>query len=243
MSYRSGEQVRTLLANALTVTVELLLLAELVALLLGISMGIWAAHRVDRLADKVISALTFGAIAVPQFAVAVVLLLVFAVHLQWLPAVGFVRLSDNPIENLRSLIMPAATLGLPLAAQYARVLRADMVVVLQQEHVRLAHAMGLPARRILWRHALRQSSLTLLTVVGLQLGMLLGGSLIVETIFALPGMGRLMIDRISSRDYTVVQGGVLVIATGYVLANFAVDQMHALLDPRLRHAGSSRARP
>lgn len=235
VSYRDGQPVAELLRSSLTVTLELLFFAEMIALIVGVPVGVWAAHRAGRRFDKWASAVAFGALAIPQFAVALLLLSVFAVRLRWFPAVGFVQLRDNPLENLRSMVLPSLTLGVPLGALYARLVRTDMVVTLGQDHIQMARAMGLPAKRILLRHALRQSSLTLLTIVGLQIGALLGGSLLIERIFALPGMGRLMIERTVTRDYLVVQGGVLVIAAGYVIANFIVDVLHSALDPRIRH--------
>ena len=238
-SYRLDEPVTRVIGRTLPVTLELVVLAELVALMIGLPIGVMAARRANQRFDKVASAVSFGALAAPQFAVAIVLLLVFAVRLHWFPAVGFVHLTDSVSQNLRSMVLPALTLGLPLAALYARIVRTDMVVTLQQQHIQLARAMGLPERRVVVRHALRQSSLTLLTVVGLQVGALLGGSLIAERIFALPGMGRLMIERIMARDYTVVQGGVLLIATGYVVVNFVVDLLHSFVDPRIRHERAS----
>ena len=234
-SYRLDERVTTVLRRTLAVTAELVLLAELLALAIGIPVGVWAAHRANQRFDRVASAVSFGALALPQFALAIWLVLLFGVRLRWLPTLGFVPIGESLLGNLRSMVLPTLTLGVPLGALYVRIVRTDMAVTLQQQHIRLARAMGYPTSRILVRHALRQSSLTLLTVVGLQVGGLLGGSLIVEQIFALPGMGRLMIERIGARDYTVVQGGVLVIATTYVLANFAVDLLHSRLDPRIRH--------
>ena len=239
-SYRLDERVTTVLGRTLTVTLELVVLAELVALLIGVPIGVWAAHRANRRFDKVASAVSFGALAVPQFALAIALVLAFGVGLHWFPTIGFVHLSESVGSNLRSMVLPTLTLALPLASFYVRVVRTDMVVTLHQPHIELARAMGYPTRRILVRHALRQSSLTLITVAGLQIGGLLGGSLIVESIFAMPGMGRLMIERIAARDYTVVQGGVLVIATAYVMANFLADLAHSALDPRLRHEPVSR---
>ena len=239
-SYQLEEQVTTVLARTLVVTVELVILAELLALLIGVPVGVWAAQRANQRFDKIASAVSFGALALPQFALAIALVLVFGVRLHWFPTIGFVHISDGLGANLRSMALPTFTLGIPLAAFYTRVVRTDMVVTLRQPHIELARAMGYPTRRILVRHALRQSSLTLITVAGLQIGALLGGSLIVESIFALPGMGRLMIQRIGARDYTVVQGGVLVIATTYVLANFGADLLHSVLDPRLRHDPVSR---
>jgi len=235
VSYITDQPVATSIHQALPVTIELFVLVQLVAFAIAIPIGTWCAHRADRVFDKVASAGAFGIIAVPQFAIAIVLILVFAVKLHWFKAATFIHLSDDPVGNLRTMVLPTLTLALPLGAIYSRVLRTDMVVTLAQDHITLARASGLPTRRILVGHALRQSSLTLITVFGLQVGGLLGGAIIVEQIFALPGMGRLLFQGIFERDYLLVQGVVMLIAVVYVVANFLVDVVHSLLDPRIRH--------
>lgn len=236
-TFNNGEPVARVLVRALTVTIELMVLTQLFALVLGVVVGAVTAHRAGGRLDRVVQAATFAVLAVPQFAVALVLLLVFAVHLHWFPAVGFVHLSDDPVGNLRSLVLPTITLGLPVAAIYARMVRTEMVATLTADHIVLARGLGIPERRIVLNHALRQSLSSLLAVFAIETGRLLGGALIVETIFALPGMGRLLITSVGKREYLLVQGGVLVVGAGFVIANFAVDIARSRLDPRIRFDG------
>ncbi len=233
-SQETGEPVVDLLRRRLSVTVELVLAVQVLALLLAVPIGMWAAHKVDGRFDRLVTAGSFAALAIPPFVTAIALLLVFAVKLHWLPTFGFVRLSDSPIGNLKSLVLPTCTLAVPLIAVYARALRTDLAVTLAQDHVLLARAMGESPRTVLWRRALRQSSFTMLTLVGLQFASLIGGSLIVERIFAIPGMGSLMIEAIGRREHFIVQGGVLVIGAAFVLVNFAIDVLRSVLDPRIR---------
>jgi peptide/nickel transport system permease protein len=182
--------------------------------------------------------MAFGFLAVPNFIVGVVLVLVFAVQLGWVPATGYTPFFDSPFENLRAMILPAVTLALAELATYMRLLRTDLITTLQEDFITMARAKGLSSWRILLRHALRPSSFSLVTVAGLNIGRLIGGTVIVEFIFALPGIGALAVGSIFSKDYLVVQGTVLVIALGYVLVNFAVDLLYASIDPRVRHAAA-----
>jgi peptide/nickel transport system permease protein len=162
---------------------------------------------------------------------------VFAVRLGWFPSIGYVGLADDPVGNVRALLLPALALAIPLAAAYVRVLRVDLGRTLAEDHIALAEANGLSAGRILLNHGLRQSSLTLLTVVGLNFSTLLGGAVIIESLFALPGVGRLLYTAIQTRDYLVVQGAVAMIAVVFVVVNFGIDVLHTALDPRVRHEG------
>jgi peptide/nickel transport system permease protein len=237
VSYQTGEPVAVTLRQRVPVSLELVALAQLFALVVAVPLGCWAAQRAGRGADRVISAASFGGMAAPPFAVAVLLTGVFAVRLGWFPSIGYVGLADDPVDNVRSLVLPALALAVPLAAVYVRVLRADLVRTLSADHIALAEANGLSPARVLLNHALRQSSLTLLTVVGLNFSALLGGAVVIESLFALPGVGRLLFVGIQTRDYLLVQGAVAVIATTFVLVNFALDVLHTALDPRVRHEG------
>ncbi|WP_219414334.1 ABC transporter permease [Pseudonocardia nigra] len=181
---------------------------------------------------------TFGLLSTPVFVSGVLLILVFAVLADLLPATGYTPFTEDPVENLESMILPAVTLAISEVAVYARLLRTDLIATLQEDYIALARARGLSSRRILWRHALRPSAVSLVTVVGLSFGALIGGSVIVETLFALPGVGRLIVDAIFSRDYLVVQGGVVLVSLGYVVVNFLVDLIYAAIDPRIRRAAT-----
>jgi peptide/nickel transport system permease protein len=175
--------------------------------------------------------------SIPVFVMAVVLIYLFAVKLRWFPATGYVPLTDGLPGNLRSMLLPALSIALVEWVPLMRVLRSDMIATLQEDFILMARAKGLPTRTILFRHALRPSLFTLLTIFGIQIGHLIGGTVIVETIFALPGIGRLLVGAIFNRDFTVVQGCVLLITVAYVAVNFLVDLSYVVLDPRLRKEG------
>ncbi|MEU4406019.1 ABC transporter permease [Streptosporangium sp. NPDC023963] len=224
------------LAERLPVTLELLVAAQLIALGLAVPVGVAAARRAGRTLDQALTALSFGLLSTPVFVLGVVLILVFAVELRLLPATGWTPISLDLGWNLTSVLLPAVTLGCGQMAVYARLLRTDLIATLQEDYITLARARGLSPRRILWRHALRPSAISLITAVGLNLGALIGGTVIIETLFGLPGVGRLIVESIFSRDYLTVQGGVVLISIGYVLVNFAVDLVYVAVDPRIRRA-------
>jgi peptide/nickel transport system permease protein len=241
-SYRTNQPVAEAIAERLPVTLEIGLLALAIALAVAVPLGTFSAFRAGGLADRVITSTTFGVLAVPSFMMAILLILVFAETLRWLPATGWTRLTDDPVENLRGALLPALSLAMGELAVYTRLLRSDMITTLQQDSITMARAKGLPTWRILFRHALRPSSFSLMTVVGVQIGTIVGGAVIVETLFAVPGVGRLLVDSISQRDLMMVQGVALVIATSVVVVNFAVDLLYSLLDPRIRHGRPATAR-
>ena len=228
------QSVSSMLRTHLPITLELIFLSMVISLVLAIPIGILTAYRAGRPSDQIVSTLTFVGLAIPSFVVAVVLILVFAVDLRLVPASGWVALTANPLENLRSAILPSVALALPQVAVFARVLRSDLVTTLQQDFVWMARSKGLSTWRVLLVHAFRPSSLSLVTVAGLQIGFLLGGTVIVENLFSLPGIGQLLVTSISSRDLIVVQGITLFIAATFVIVNFAVDMLYASLDPRIR---------
>ena len=234
-SYLTGQTALGAVTERLPVSIELMLVAEGIGLIVGIPLAIWCAVRPEGAADRIITGITFGKLAVPSFMVAVLLIFVFAVELRWLPATGYVPFLDDPLGNLRCFALPALTLASGEWPVLMRVLRTDMIATLQEDYIALARAKGLRAARILFVHALKPSSLTLVTVAGINIGRLIGGALVIETIFALPGVGRLIVSAIYARDYVILQGGVLFIAAAFVLVNFAVDMLYAVLDPRIRH--------
>jgi peptide/nickel transport system permease protein len=234
-SHRTGETVIHAIGGRLPVSLELMGLAEACALLIGVPFAVICAARRDSALDRTLSSGAFGMLSMPPYMLAILLVFVFSIRLGLLPSTGYTALSQGLVANMRSLALPAATLGLVEWPVLMRVLRADMIATLREEFIVAAKAKGLPRWRILLVHALKPSSLTLVTVTGLNLGRLLGGAVIIESIFALPGLGRLLVDSIYSRDFIVVQGVVLFIALGFVSVNFAVDMLYALLDPRIRH--------
>ncbi|MEU8800068.1 ABC transporter permease [Spirillospora sp. NPDC048819] len=235
-SYITSTPVSESLAQRLPVTLELLVLSQVISLGLAVPAGAAAARRAGGLLDRTLTTVSFGLLSTPVFVSGVVLIMVFAVRWPLLPATGYTPFTADPAGNLRSMLLPAVTLAAAQLAVYARLLRSDLIATLREDYITLARARGLSPRRILWRHALRPSAISLVTVVGLNLGALIGGAVIIETLFGLPGVGRLIVDSILSRDYLVVQGGVLVVAVGYVLVNFGIDLLYGALDPRIRHA-------
>jgi peptide/nickel transport system permease protein len=234
-SPRSGEAVVAIIKEKLPITLELLVLATVFALLIAVPAGISSAYRAGGWFDQMASGASFGVLAVPGFVIAIVLIYLFAVQFNLVPATGYTPFFQDPVANLRSFFLPALTVGLGEAAAYTRLLRSDMIATLQEDYIAMARAKGMPTWHILTRHALKPSSFTLLTVIGLNVGRLVGGALIVEIIFALPGIGRLLVDSIYNRDLVVVQGVVLFTAVAFVLINFAVDLLYGVLDPRIRH--------
>jgi peptide/nickel transport system permease protein len=235
-SYVNHQPVLEAIRQHLPVTLELMVIAELLAIGVAIPMGVLSARRPDGVLDRLTTTTAFGLLSVPNFMLAVALVYVFALHWHLLPAQGYTALSKDLADNLRHLVLPAITLAAADVAVYVRLLRADMVTTLQQDFITMARAQGLSDRRILLRHALRPSTFSLVTVLGLNLGRLIGGAFVVEYIFSLPGIGTLTVNSIFARDYLMVQGTVVLIAVGYVLANFLVDVSYSFIDPRIRDA-------
>jgi peptide/nickel transport system permease protein len=233
-SLRTNQPVTEAILQRLPVTLELLLAALLVSLALAVPMGIVSAVRRNSGVDLVSTLFALLGFAMPGFWLGIILIYVFALLLRWLPPSGFVPLPSSVPQNLLSLVLPALTLGTALAALVTRQLRSGMLEVLRQDYVRTAQAKGLSQRQVIGKHALKNALISVVTVVGLQLGGLLGNTIITETLFALPGVGRLMIDSIFSRDFFVVQGVILFLAVGYVVSNLLVDTLYSYLDPRIR---------
>ncbi len=238
-SYRTRQPVLEAIGERLPVTLEIGLVALVMSILLSVPLGVFSAYRANGAVDRTITTASFGLLAIPSFMVALLLLYFFAVYLRLFPATGWTRLTDDFGKNLKSVVLPATALGIGQLAVYTRLLRSDMIATLQEDFVSMARAKGLPTWRILFRHALRPSSFSLLTIVGLQVGGLIGGAVIVEQFFALPGIGRLLYDSITQRDLIMVQGVVLFLALSTVLVNFAVDLLYSVLDPRIRRGSSA----
>ena len=233
-SYLTGEPVLHIILTRLPVTVELLVISQLFTLLLALPAGIFSAYRSGSFFDRLISIGGFATLSVPSFVMALVGIYLFAIQLHWLPATGYTSLELGFWANIRSFILPALSIALIEWVALMRVLRSDMITTLQQNYILMAKAKGLPPWKVLLHHALRPSSFTLVTILGIQIGRLLGGAVIIETIFALPGIGRLLVNAIYARDYMVVQGCILLITIGYVAINTIVDILYLILDPRIR---------
>src|SRR6478752_1096884 len=234
-SFRTGETVLAAVTDRLPVSLELMVFAELAGLLIAIPLAILCAVRSGSATDRFLTGLAFGKLSLPSYMVAILLIYLFALQLNLLPATGWTPFAEDPVANLRSFILPALTLAIAEWPVLMRVLRSDMIATLQEDYIAMAKAKGLRPARILLVHALKPSSLTLVTVTGINIGRLIGGALIVETIFALPGIGRLLVGAIYSRDLIILQGVVLFVAGGCVLMTFSVDMFYAILDPRIRH--------
>jgi peptide/nickel transport system permease protein len=239
------QEVSTAISKAIPVSLQLMLYAQIVALVIAIPAGVFAAYRANRRGDRVASTVALGFISVPNFVLAVVLILFLSlgglkvfgadVGSTWFPASRYVYFGEDPVLHFKHMALPTLALALGQAAVYMRILRSDMIGTLQENFVTTAKAKGVSTSRILWGHALRPSSFTLLTVLGINTATLIGGTLIIETLFTLPGLGTVIGTAIFSKDFLVVQGVVVVIAVGFVLINFFVDLMYAVLDPRVRH--------
>ncbi|WP_440638383.1 ABC transporter permease [Bradyrhizobium sp. PUT101] len=234
-SFRTGQTVLQAVAERIPVSLQLMLMAEFIGLLIGVPVAIACAARAGGAFDRFMTGSAFAMLSMPSFLTAILLIYLFAVELHWLPATGYVPFTEEPLANLRFFVLPALTLALAEWPGIMRVLRSDMIATLQEDYIALAKAKGLKPSRILFVHALKPSSLTLVTVTGINIGRLLGGTLIVESIFALPGIGRLLVGAIYTRDLVILQGVVLLVACGFVIVNFIVDMLYAVLDPRIRH--------
>ena len=235
-SARNAQPVSEALKQRLPVTIELLLYSQFLALIIAVPVGLIAAQRAGSLFDRGSTGLLFLFLAIPNFMLALVLILIFPVRLKLLNAVGYTPFSENPLKSLGSLLLPAITLAAAEMATYMRLLRTDLIATMQEDYITMAKAKGMSPRHILLRHAFKPSSFSLITVIGLNFGRLIGGTLLVEVIFSINGLGKYTVDGILGRDYIPVQGAIVVIALGYVLVNFAVDMIYAALDPRIRHA-------
>jgi peptide/nickel transport system permease protein len=232
----SDRPVSERVVDALPVSLQLMLYAQILALLVAIPLGVFSAYKSGSVFDKVSNTSAFGLLALPNFALALVLAYYLGVVTGWFPVSGYVPFGENPAEHFQRMFLPALSLAVGQIAIYMRLLRSDMIQTLQEDYITMAKSKGISSSRILWRHALRPSSLTLLTVAGLNVGTLIGGAVLIEVIFSLPGMGTLLYEAYLERQYVAFQSIVAIIAVGYVLINFFVDILYTVLDPRIRHA-------
>jgi len=233
-SFRTAQPVLEAISTRLPVTLELTFLSLTLAVGLALALGILAAVRASTVLDVGISLLTALGTAMPNFWIAILLILLFALHLHVLPSSGSVPFLDNPLGNLRAMVLPALTLSAAYFSNLARLTRAKMLEALHSDYVRTARAKGMREGRILWMHALKNSLLPGLSVLGVSVSRLFGGAVVTETIFALPGVGILLVDSILSRDFPVVQGVIIVVTIAVFLTNFLVELSYAVVDPRAR---------
>ncbi len=235
-SIRSNQPVSEAIAERLPVTVELAILSIAISLSIAIPAGIVAAMRRNSVLDAGSTFLALLGVSLPNFFLAILLILVFGVQLQVLPPFGYQPITQGLGGNLQRMILPAITLGTALAAIVTRMMRSSLLEVLDQDYIRTARAKGLREGRMVQAHALKNALMPVVTIVGLQIGGLLGGAIITESIFVLPGIGRLLVDAIFQRDFPLVQGVVLFVSLAFLFSNFAVDMVYAYLDPRIRYS-------
>ena len=234
LSYTYGSPVLDLIIERMSVTLPLAVMAMMLTTVLALSVGLFAASRHNRWSDVGLMSVSQVGIAVPNFWFAILLILLFSVHLQWFSAGGFPGWEDDPLQAMKSLLLPAVSLAVVQAAILARITRSAVLDVLREDFVRTARAKGLSQRATLWGHVLRNAMIPVVTVMGLQFANLLAGTIVIENVFYLPGLGRLVFQSIANRDVLVVRNCVMLLATMVIVINFFVDVIYALIDPRVK---------
>ncbi len=233
--YGSRIPVSRIIAEALPRTLSLAGLAFLLAVLIAVPAGLIAATRRNSAADHAVTVFAFLGLSMPDFWVGILLIIVFAANLQWLPAIGYVPLSEGFWPWLSHLLLPAVAVGTAFSAIIARMIRSAMLEVLRTDYVRVARAKGLPKAVVIFRHAFPNALVPVVTVIGIAFALLMAGAVVVENVFAIKGLGRVLIQGILNRDYPVVQGAILVVSAIFVLSNLLVDLLYAVIDPRIRY--------
>ena len=239
-SIRTRHPVVSMVLGKLPITLELAICAIIVAVAIAIPAGVIAAVRRNSIVDMLASGLSLCGVSIPNFWLGIMLILLVSVRLGWLPASGFVPIAEDPLGNLKRMLMPALVLGTGLAAVLMRQTRNAMIEVLSADYIRTARSKGLAGWGVVVRHGLRNGLIPVVTILGLQMGALMGGAVVTEQIFVLPGFGRLIVEAVFTRDYPVVQGVVLITASAYVLINLLVDVSYSVLNPRIRVSGGAR---
>ena len=235
ISIRTRAHVLTLFGQRLPVTLELLFFGILFALLIAVPMGIFSALRPNTWVDTAGTVIAVSGVAMPQFFLGMILILVFSIWLGWFPSSGYVSPGDNLLGNLKGMILPAISLGSVVAAEIMRQLRSSMLEVLNEEYIQTARAKGVPEFRVIIRHALRNALIPVVTLLGMRIGRLIGGIVIIEVVFSLPGIGRLLMNAVLFNDFPVLQTGVLLVALAVTFLNLLADVSYSFLDPRIRH--------
>jgi len=238
-SIRTRESVVRTVARKIPITIELAFLSLLVAVGIAIPVGVLSAVRRNSAWDFLANGISLCGLSVPSFWLGIMLILLFSVRLGVLPASGFVSLWEDPVANLKRMIMPAFVLGVALTAVLMRQTRNSMIEILSADYIRTARAKGLAGRAVVFRHAIRNGLIPVVTILGLQMGALISGAVVTEQIFVVPGFGRLIVEAVFTRDYPLVQGVVMITASTYVLINLLVDVSYSVLNPRIRVKGSA----
>lgn len=234
-SYASGAAVAALLGNALPVTLELTFLSLMMAVLIGIPMGYWAGCKRNQLPDSIVTVIGLLGISIPGFWLGTMMILLLSLKLGLFASGGFVPLSEGLAANLKSMVMPVLALGSAVSAVVMRSSRSAMIEVIDQEYIKMVRAKGASGPRLIFKHAVRNTLINVLTILGLQTGSLLGGSVVIEKIFSLPGIGSLALKAINSRDYLLLQGTVLFVALMFVLINLIVDLLYSVVNPQIKY--------
>ena len=227
-SYRTNKPVMDILKSAWPATLQLAVCSMIVAVLLGVPIGIFAAIHRGKAGDTIAMIAAFLGMSMPSFWLALLLIIEFSVNHNWFPFYGR--------EGISSFVLPSLTLGLGVAANIARLTRTSMLEVLGQDYIRTAKGKGVKSGKIIWVHALRNAAVPVVTIIGLQFGVLLGGQVVTETVFSWPGIGRMIVDALNTRDLQIVQGGILILAATFTIINLITDLVYALLDPRIRYS-------
>lgn len=237
VSYRTRQAIGPMLLDKIPVTLTLGIAAMLFSMLVGIPAGILAALWKGRGWDNVVSVVALTGISIPNFWLGIMLILVFAVHLKWLPAGGFVPFFEDPVACLRSIAMPSVVLGAALAGAMMRHTRSAMLTILQQDYVRTARAKGVPERRVILRHAFRNAQVPIITLATLQFGTLMAGAVLTEQVFSIPGVGKMVVDSVFNREYQAVQAVTLLAGAAFVVMNLVADILYFWANPKLRSSG------
>jgi peptide/nickel transport system permease protein len=232
-SYLNHQPVSHIIATGFPIDLELIVISQVIAFAVAIPLALITSRRPNRPVDNVSTTATFGLLALPPFVVAPILVAIFAVGLHWFPATGYVPFTQNPATNLHDLFLPAMALVAGSIAVYYRLLRSDLIATLQEDFITMSRSKGLSNRYIMWRHAFRPSTFSLLAVAGISIGALLAGMFVVEYLFAINGLGLSLVDAVQQRDYLVVQGITLVVSIAFVVLNFIIDFLFTVVDPRV----------
>jgi len=232
-SYLNHESVTHILATGAPVSIELIIISQVLAFAVAIPLALVASRKPNKPVDNISTTATFGLLALPPFVVAPILVAVFAVGLGWFPATGYTPINQNFAQNIHQMILPSIAITAGSIAVYFRLLRSDLITTLQQDFITMARSKGLSNRRIMWRHAFRPSSFSLLAAAGINIGALIAGTFVVEALFAMPGIGYALVQAVEQRDYLVVQGISLVVAIAFVILQFIIDFIFTIVDPRV----------
>lgn len=233
VSTRDGSSVISNIAERFPRTLELVVCSVLIATVLGISLGVLSAIKRNSAVDRIMTALSATGISLPVYVIGALLILFFSLKLKWLPSGGFIAYAKNPRKHILRLILPAITIALGTAASIARMTRSAVLETLEKDYIKTLRAKGIRESRVIFVHALRNAMLPIITTIGLQFGNLIGGTVLIESLFTWPGINTLLVSSISMRDYPMIQGCVLCVAAFYILANLIVDILYKLLDPRI----------